>query len=227
MSESDEHHHGVKDDIKKMVGSVEDNKRRTKGYTIIVLTAVTFILLMFVSTAGTLYFAGQSIDPNVISTVENASQHHLSTLGWQILSAVIVGINAIISVLAFRVFRKWFRMHNENLAYKDNFRPKLLPIASMGFVVAFALGILGAMIGVTHTTLHGLDPVSIYYALESGSIYGILSVLIALPLVGIIIAYLGPKTYHYVEDWEKRHGVPDIPERKKDTPTGSTDTSPK
>lgn len=203
---------------------MEGIKERSKGYAIIVATAVTFIMLMFVSTAITLYFLGLSIDPSVMGTIESISQHHLSTAGWQVASSIIIAVNAIISVFAYYQFRRWFRLHNQNLAYKEKFRPKFWPLVGMGFMISGAFGVLGGFITVTHTTLQGLDPVSIYNALDSGSIYGILAVLIALPITGIIIVRLGPATYHYIEKWEKEHHLPDIPDNKKDSPTGSSDT---
>lgn len=187
-------------------------KENSKAYALIVATAITFIALMFVSTAITVYFLNQSIDPNVVATVDQLSQHHLATSAWQLISAAIIAVNGIISVFAYYQFRKWLRVHNVNLASKEKFKVKIWPILGMGFVIALAFGVLGGLIAVTNTTLHGLDPVSIYNALKSGSIYGILSVLIFLPIAGIIIVYLGPKTYHYLEAWEERHKFPDLPD---------------
>lgn len=202
-----------KPEDKKNPISLDEIREYSKGYAVIVATACTFIALMFVSTGISLYFIGQSIDPDVIATVEALSHHHATTTGWQLISGVVIGVNAIASFFAYRLFRKLFRVHNQNLAKQEKFKVKFWPIVSMGFVIAIAIGILEAMITATNTSLHGLDPVSIYHALDSGSIYGIISVLIALPVVGVIIIHLGLKTYKYVADWEERHKkFPDLPD---------------
>lgn len=199
--------------------SIEDAREAGKAYGVIVATALTFIGLMFATTTISLYFIGQSLDPNVVATVAAMSGKHLTTTGWQFISAFVIGVNAIVSYLAYQIFKKWFRIHNQNLARQEKFKIKLWPIASMGFVIAGAVGVLEAMITVTNTSLHGLDPQSIYQALSSGSIYGIIAVLVALPVLGIIIVYLGKKTYEYVEGWEQRHKLPDLPEHlRKEKP---------
>lgn len=195
--------------------SLEDAREAGKGYAVIVATALAFIGLMFATTTISLYFLGQSLDPSVVAAVAAMSGKHLSTIGWQFISAFVIGINAIVSYLAYTLFKKWFRIHNQNLAQREKFKIKLWPIASMGFVIAGAVGVLEAMISVTNTSLHGLDPVSIYQALDSGSIYGIIAVLVSLPVLGIIIVYLGTKTYKYVEGWEERHKLPDLPDHLK------------
>ena len=186
--------------------SLKEGARRYGAYTTL---GVLFITLLGIAAAGASYSLGVSVQGNLTDALNAVSSGNASAFAWSILSAVVIGVIAMISFAAFPAIKRLFGTHDATTAPKMKF--KVWATMAMGFLIAIELWLIGMFLIATHTA-SGADVTSIWHALTSGQLYSIIAVLMVLPAIALTIIHTAPKAYKTTADFEKKEHIPDVPD---------------